>query len=102
MVNGMVNGMTVTIDRAGRIVVPKPLRDELNLKPGTEFTIARFGSRIELELMPPEGTMIYKRGIPVWTGPADFDVVEEINRAREEASDHVLGVGGYDRDDFLL
>lgn len=97
----MVNGMTVTMDKAGRIVLPKPLRDQLHLKPGAEFTIERLGSQIQLEPRLPEGRIIYKKGIPVWTGPADFDVVEEINRAREERADYVAGVGDYDREDLF-
>jgi len=31
--------MTITIDKLGRIVVPKPLRDELNLRPGTVLEV---------------------------------------------------------------
>src|SRR5579862_873510 len=37
MVSGIINGMEVKIDKAGRIVVPKPLRQRLGFKPGTEL-----------------------------------------------------------------
>ena len=32
MAYGIINGMDVKIDKSGRIVVPKPLRDRLGLK----------------------------------------------------------------------
>ena len=33
------NGIKLTIDKSGRIVVPKPLRERLGLKPGTELEV---------------------------------------------------------------
>ena len=36
--------MQTTIDAAGRIVVPKPLRDALGLTPGTVVDIAQYGA----------------------------------------------------------
>ncbi len=43
------NGMKTTIDRAGRVVVPKPLREELNLEAGTGLEIRVREGRLELE-----------------------------------------------------
>lgn len=40
--------MHVTIDRAGRIVVPKPVRSELGLTPGTQLEIEVIDDHIEL------------------------------------------------------
>lgn len=40
--------MRVAIDAAGRIVVPKPLRDELGLTPGTELEISAVDRRLEI------------------------------------------------------
>jgi AbrB family looped-hinge helix DNA binding protein len=39
----------VTIDRAGRVVVPKALRDQLNLEGGTRLEIRVREGRLELE-----------------------------------------------------
>lgn len=44
--------MRVTIDRAGRLVVPKALRDELNLEAGTALEIRVRDGRLELEPVP--------------------------------------------------
>ena len=35
--------METTIDAAGRIVVPKPLRDALGLTPGTTLDVSSYG-----------------------------------------------------------
>ena len=46
---GSFSGMRTTIDRAGRIVVPRALRDELGLKGGTAVEIRVNGGRLEIE-----------------------------------------------------
>jgi AbrB family looped-hinge helix DNA binding protein len=40
--------MRTTIDAAGRIVVPKPLRDQLGFAPGTELDVDAIDSRLEV------------------------------------------------------
>ena len=40
--------MRTTIDRAGRLVVPKPLRDQLGFVPGTELEIQAVDGRLEV------------------------------------------------------
>lgn len=40
--------METTIDEAGRIVVPKPLRDALGLTPGTTLDVSSYGSALTL------------------------------------------------------
>jgi AbrB family looped-hinge helix DNA binding protein len=49
---GRFNGMKTTIDRAGRIVVPKSLRAALGLEGGDEVEITLEGERIELVPAP--------------------------------------------------
>jgi AbrB family looped-hinge helix DNA binding protein len=41
--------MVTTIDSAGRIVVPKPLRDELGFKPGQKLELSAVDGRLEVE-----------------------------------------------------
>jgi AbrB family looped-hinge helix DNA binding protein len=43
-----VDGMRTTIDAAGRIVVPKRLRDELGFAPGTELEVEAVDGRLEI------------------------------------------------------
>ena len=44
----MVASMLVTIDRAGRIVIPKDIRDRLSLAADAELEIAAEGDEIRL------------------------------------------------------
>ena len=44
--------MKSTIDSAGRIIVPKALRDALGLKPGQPLEIRAGDGRLEIEVAP--------------------------------------------------
>ena len=48
--HGIVGAMKAVIDRAGRIVVPKPLRQALGLKPGQPLEIRAGDGRLEIEI----------------------------------------------------
>ena len=53
--------MKTTIDAAGRIVVPKAIRDELALHGGQELEIAARDGRLEIEV-PPTPMRLEERG----------------------------------------
>jgi AbrB family looped-hinge helix DNA binding protein len=44
--------MRTTIDRAGRVVIPKPMRSALRLSGGEEVELSLLGERIELTPAP--------------------------------------------------
>ena len=44
--------MDTTIDRAGRLVVPKPIREEAQLHPGTRVRFRVLEGRVEIEPVP--------------------------------------------------
>ena len=53
----MVYGMKTTIDSAGRIVVPKALRQALGLKPGQELEARAGDGKLEFEVAPTPVTL---------------------------------------------
>ncbi|MDE0026941.1 MAG: AbrB/MazE/SpoVT family DNA-binding domain-containing protein [Spirochaetaceae bacterium] len=83
--------MRITIDRTGRIVVPKRLRDRFNLVAGTELEIEAVGDGLQLRMVASEPTLIRKKGFLVHHGTtrAAVDIVDFIHAEREGRIRHV-------------
>jgi AbrB family looped-hinge helix DNA binding protein len=87
--NGNVNAMKTTIDAAGRIVVPKPLRLALGLRPGQPLEIRAGDGRLEIDVTPTP-MRLKKRGkgvvavpeakLPVLTAEQVRDTLERVRR----------------------
>lgn len=78
----MKHGAISTIDTAGRLVVPRAIRDEAQLKPGMPLRIVCRDGRIEIEPAAREVRLVRKGGIrvavPVEAGePLRNDTVRE-------------------------
>jgi AbrB family looped-hinge helix DNA binding protein len=81
--------MKTTIDSAGRIVVPKSLRQALNIKAGQILDIRAGDGRLEIEISATPMTL-QKRGkhvvaipesaLPVLTADVVRDTLEHIRR----------------------
>ena len=76
--------MIVTIDNAGRLVVPKPLREQFNLTPGCELRIEAAADAITLRRAEVEPTLVRKQGILVHHGAvrATLDIGEFVRAER--------------------
>ena len=81
--------MRTTIDKAGRVVVPKAMRDALGLRGGAEIEIALVDGHIEIEpvashirLERKDGRLVAvsDREMPVLTAEMVRDVLEQIRR----------------------
>ncbi|RDI73450.1 transcriptional regulator, AbrB family [Gaiella occulta] len=82
--------MRTTIDKAGRIVVPKALRDELGLQAGQELEISAVDGRLEIETPPThmwlergaDGHLVAAtdREMPVLTAERVREVLEQVRR----------------------
>ena len=77
--------MVVTIDSAGRLVVPKPLREQFNLTPGCELEIEAGVDGITLRrAADAEPALVRKEGILVHHGTSRtaLDVGEFVRAER--------------------
>ncbi|HEY0454797.1 MAG TPA: AbrB/MazE/SpoVT family DNA-binding domain-containing protein [Verrucomicrobiae bacterium] len=63
----MKNG-TVEIDKAGRIILPKSLREQLHLLPGDKLSLSLEGSGFKLEPEKMAGEYVKKGSVLVLTG----------------------------------
>ena len=76
--------MKTTLDRFGRVVVPKDIRDRLGLRPGTEIEIDEKGNEIVLKPVEHEPSLMVKEGILVYCGTATGDLKGAVKALREE------------------
>jgi AbrB family looped-hinge helix DNA binding protein len=81
--------MRTTIDGAGRLVIPKAARDELDLSPGTELELRVVDRRIEIEIPPTHMRLVgHNRGVvavadremPVLTVEMVRDTLDHVRR----------------------
>lgn len=85
---------TLTIDKAGRIVLPKLVRDELQLSPGDSLEVESSEERVILRPVRGSGRIYKKQGVWVFDSgePLDADVVNKtLRRVREERDRRNLG-----------
>lgn len=77
--------MTATLDKAGRVVLPKKLRETLRLKAGTLFHFDIIGDKIQMEQEVPKVKIVRNsKGRRVVMGWEGFDAAKAVLEDREE------------------
>jgi AbrB family looped-hinge helix DNA binding protein len=66
---------TVTLDKAGRVVIPKTLRDELHLEPGDKLELESEGERVTLRPVPSASPLRKERGVWVFRSGSKLSAV---------------------------
>ncbi|MBI2685167.1 MAG: AbrB/MazE/SpoVT family DNA-binding domain-containing protein [Acidobacteria bacterium] len=86
----------LVIDKAGRIVIPKPTREELHLDPGDSLEMESSGEQITLRpvrgtgpLTKEHGVWVFHAGHPLPASATD-DILRQIRQERDLAN---LGTG---------
>jgi AbrB family looped-hinge helix DNA binding protein len=75
--------METTLDRFGRIVIPKEVRDDMGLEAGAVLQIEKEGEKIVLNPVQGEPQVMEKKGILVFTGKAVGDVEATLHEHRK-------------------
>jgi AbrB family looped-hinge helix DNA binding protein len=80
--------MSITIDAAGRLVIPKAIREEFHLVAGSELEISTEAGGIVLKVADSEPRLVSKNGLLVHHGTrvVDLDVAEFIRSGREKVA----------------
>lgn len=86
MVYAIMNGMHVKIDKAGRIVLPKPVRDRFRLRQGSDLEIEERPDGLLLKPVEQRPSMVQKNGIWVHLGklPKGLDWETLVDDARDD------------------
>ena len=85
---------TTTIDKAGRIVLPKQIRDELQLGPGDAIELEASEDQVVLRPARGKGRMRREQGVWVFDSgrPITVEMVNKtIRRIRNERERRFLG-----------
>lgn len=90
MVYGIVNGMELRIDKAGRIVVPKPLRERLGFRPDTDLVAIEQPEGVLLKRVEQRPSMVRVDGLWVHQGRAEPGanwerILEDVREERIES-----------------
>lgn len=82
----------ITLDSAGRVVIPKGLRDELHLRPGDEIDLEAAGDEMTLRpvrhtmpLVKSEGVWVFRTGTPLSASVTD-DTLRTIRTGRDRGN----------------
>ncbi len=85
---------SIVLDKAGRLVLPKAIRDRLHLSAGSKLRAEVVGDKLELT---PEATevQLVKRGkrrvVVGWEG---FDAAKAVQEMREDQMERLNGPSG--------
>jgi len=86
--------LRLVIDKAGRVVIPKPLREELHLEPGDSLELESAGEQITLRPVRGTGPLTKEHGVWVFHAgqPLPASATDEmLRRIREERDIANLG-----------
>ncbi len=76
--------METKLDKFGRVVLPKDIRDNLNLKPGQVLRIEKSDDEVILKPLRREAPLHVKGGVLIFSGTATGDIMEAVRLHREE------------------
>jgi len=76
--------METTVDRFGRIVIPKRVREDLGLRPGTKLEIEAVGEEVLLKPVHEKPHVVDREGVLIFTGSASGDLLEAVKEHRRE------------------
>lgn len=82
--------MKTTLDRFGRVVIPKEVREDLGLKPGVVLQIEEIEQKILLKPVYEEPHVVVKDGVLVFSGTEAGDIDGAIRTHREKRLSEVV------------
>ncbi|MGE5325573.1 MAG: AbrB/MazE/SpoVT family DNA-binding domain-containing protein [Deltaproteobacteria bacterium] len=82
--------METSIDKFGRILIPKDLRDDLGLTEGTTLSLQVSENQVILTPKPAGSPLVRKGHILVFTGKPEGHLRDAVKQDRKRRSDRFL------------
>jgi len=83
--------MVTTIDKFGRVIIPKKFRSQLGINFETTLNISEDGEKIIIELIQDEAPIVNKNGILVFTGKLENNSEVSVEQDRDQRMRKLLG-----------
>jgi AbrB family looped-hinge helix DNA binding protein len=83
--------MEVTVDRFGRVLIPKKLRDKLGIKEGQSLELDEESGRLWLEPTTPTSALVRKGSVLIFQGQLLDADVDYVALDREKRMRVILG-----------
>jgi AbrB family looped-hinge helix DNA binding protein len=85
--------MEATIDKFGRILIPRKLRKLFGLRAGAVLEIKESGQEIRLKPLGNESPLTRKNGVLICSAEPVGDIVERIAKLRSDRHQKVINPG---------
>ncbi len=83
--------MVTSLDKFGRVIIPKKIRKQLGITPKTILNIVDDGQRIIIEPLPSEDVVVEKSGFLIYTGKIKGDLEKFLKEDREWRAKKIWG-----------
>ena len=85
---------SIVLDKAGRIVLPKAIRDRLHLSAGSKLRAEVIGDKLELTQEAAEVQLVKRGKRRVVVGWEGFDAAEAVREMRDDQMERLNGPSG--------
>ena len=82
--------MVTSLDKFGRVIIPKKFREHLGISFNTSLNISEDGKRIVIEPVQEKEPLVDKDGILVFTGKLDIKKNDFIQKDRNQRMKKLL------------
>jgi AbrB family looped-hinge helix DNA binding protein len=91
---GIINGMNLKIDSAGRFILPKRIRDRFRLTAGSRLELEEHPGELVLRPIEQTPAVVRRNGHWVYVGevPSGFDWDSMVDKDREDRDREILGL----------
>ena len=84
--------MIITLDKYGRILIPKKIRKLLGIGPESQLVIKEQGDKIIIQPLKTENSWVKKEDLLIYTGNWENKEIDLLNEMRQDRDHQLLGM----------